>query len=202
MNDIVQCQISGPYACFTDFRFGCDGHSYPFITPSAARNIFQNIHWKKGEFNYEIVSIGIQKPIQFTSLMLNEFKSFGLNGPGERTQRSRTILVDVSYLIKARIVPCDGQDHGHVIGKHSNMFDRFLRRSAFRPPYLGMSDFDATYKPIDELSPQESETLNLDIDFGIVFYDFNYDKYMTPRFFHARVTSGWVITDPRKIEIK
>ena len=42
----VKLHVWGEYACFTRPEFKAERVSYDVITPSAARGIFEAVHWK------------------------------------------------------------------------------------------------------------------------------------------------------------
>ena len=74
-------EIWGDYACFTRPEFKVERFSYPVITPSAARAIFDAIyidftreHPKKPVMYWQISRIEILKPVQYIALMRNEVK--------------------------------------------------------------------------------------------------------------------------------
>jgi CRISPR-associated protein Cas5d len=73
-------EIWGDYGCFTRPELKVERFSYPCITPSAARNIFDAIYLefdketKKPAHRWEITKIEILEPIRYVALMRNEVK--------------------------------------------------------------------------------------------------------------------------------
>jgi CRISPR-associated protein Cas5d len=74
-------EVWGDYACFTRPEFKVERFSYPVMTPSAARAIFDAIyidftreHPKKPVMYWQISRIEILKPIGYIALMRNEVK--------------------------------------------------------------------------------------------------------------------------------
>lgn len=74
-------EVWGELACFTRPELKVERFSYPVITPSAARAIFDAIyldftreHPKKPVMRWQISRIEVLKPIQYIALMRNEVK--------------------------------------------------------------------------------------------------------------------------------
>ncbi len=67
-------RVWGDYACFTRPEMKVERVSYDVITPSAARAIFEAIHWKPA-IRWVIDEINVIKPIKFQTIMRNEVES-------------------------------------------------------------------------------------------------------------------------------
>jgi CRISPR-associated protein Cas5d len=73
-------EVWGELACFTRPEFKVERFSYPIITPSAARGIFDAIyldfdpHNKKPLMYWQLSRIELLKPVRYISLMRNEVK--------------------------------------------------------------------------------------------------------------------------------
>lgn len=73
-------EVWGDYGCFTRPELKVERFSYPCMTPSAARNIFDSIYLefdkdtKKPAHRWEITRIEILEPIRYVALMRNEVK--------------------------------------------------------------------------------------------------------------------------------
>jgi CRISPR-associated protein Cas5d len=74
-------EVWGDFACFTRPEFKVERFSYPVITPSAARAIFDAIYIdftkdvpKRPLMYWQITRIEILKPVQYIALMRNEVK--------------------------------------------------------------------------------------------------------------------------------
>lgn len=72
--------VWGEFACFTRPEVKVERFSYPVITPSAARGIYEAIYAKpnkdpeKAEFRWQITRIEILSPINYIALRRNEVK--------------------------------------------------------------------------------------------------------------------------------
>lgn len=73
-------KVWGDYGCFTRPELKVERFSYPCMTPSAARNIFDAIYLefdkatKKPAHRWEIMRIEILSPVRYVALMRNEVK--------------------------------------------------------------------------------------------------------------------------------
>ena len=81
-------EVWGDFACFSRPELKVERFSYPVITPSAARGIFDAIFCKpnkdptKAEFRWQITKIEVLNPPNYIALRRNEVKD---KGPNERT---------------------------------------------------------------------------------------------------------------------
>ena len=66
--------VWGDFACFTQPAFKVERFSYPVITPSAARGVFDAIYCKPKEFRWRIVRVEILTQPNFIALKRNEVK--------------------------------------------------------------------------------------------------------------------------------
>ena len=74
-------EVWGDFACFTRPELKVERFSYPVITPSAARAIFDAIYIdftrdapKRPVMHWQITRVEILKPVQYIALMRNEVK--------------------------------------------------------------------------------------------------------------------------------
>jgi CRISPR-associated protein Cas5d len=74
-------EVWGEYACFTRPEFKVERFSYPVMTPSAARAIFDAIYLEFGKTTpkqpamyWQVERIEILKPVRYIALMRNEVK--------------------------------------------------------------------------------------------------------------------------------
>src|ERR1700733_5804460 len=67
-------EVWGDFACFTRPELKVERFSYPVITPSAARGIFDAIYCKPVEFRWQITRVVILKPVLCIALRRNEMK--------------------------------------------------------------------------------------------------------------------------------
>lgn len=74
-------EVWGDYACFTRPELKVERFSYPVITPSAARGVFDAIYCKpshdgkSAEFRWQITQIEILSPPSYIALRRNEVKN-------------------------------------------------------------------------------------------------------------------------------
>jgi CRISPR-associated protein Cas5d len=73
-------EVWGDFACFTRPEMKVERFSYPIITPSAARGIFDAIYCKpnkdpsQAQFRWQVTKIELLKPIAYIALRRNEVK--------------------------------------------------------------------------------------------------------------------------------
>ncbi len=120
--------VKGPFACFTRPEFKVERVSYPVITPSAARGIFEAILMKPIEkpdparrqnkvgFRWWIMKMGIVSKGTMFSLVRNElgyesdshpWDGCDISSSANRAQRNSLILHNVEYLLEGRIEVAD-----------------------------------------------------------------------------------------------
>lgn len=216
-------EVWGEFACFTRPELKVERFSYPVITPSAARGIFDAILVKPKEFRWQVTQIEILKPIAYIALRRNEVKGristdsvkAWMRGIAPvqplladdekddqgRTQRQTMALRDVHYRLHAHIVPWPGFE-----SRVSAFDEQFRRRAAsgkcYYQPYLGCREFPAWF----ELRLEDDDgppPVPVDLDLGLMLYDVfdlsrpggPYDKpYITV--FPARVEGGIMKVPP------
>lgn len=185
-------EVWGEFACFTS-PMKVERWSYPFITPSAARGIFDAIFVNRHEFRWEIERIEILSEPKYFALMRNEVKEKGPSEPevrrwmadpsqirpiladgdtlttGDagkgRTQRQTMALRDVRYRLSARIVPWPGAPK--AMAAYEDQFIRRLERGQhFIHPSLGCREFPAWWG-----APSGQPAWQGDVDAGWMLYD-------------------------------
>ena len=67
-------EVSGDFACFTRPEMKVERVSYDFITPSAARAVFEAILWKPA-IRWHVRRIEVLRPVRWTSVRRNEVAS-------------------------------------------------------------------------------------------------------------------------------
>lgn len=186
-------EVWGEFACFTS-PMKVERWSYPFITPSAARGIFDSIFVNRHEFRWEIERIEILSEPKYIALMRNEVKE---KGPSEsevrrwiadlslirpiladgdafttgdaakgRTQRQTMALRDVRYRLTARVRPIPGAAKYPADVYDIRFRRRCLRGQQFLQPCFGCREFPAFWGAPSDAAPWEGEE-----DAGWMLYD-------------------------------
>jgi CRISPR-associated protein Cas5d len=182
-------EVWGDFACFTRPETKVERFSYPVITPSAARGIFDAIFCNRHQMWWQVRQIEVLNPPKFIALRRNEVKgrapadrtitswmkgeipqplmADGNDEATGRTQRQTMALKDVRYRITSEIRPWPGFEP-----KLSEFQDKFRRKArtgqCLYQPYLGCREFPAFFELTDE-SAAPPAALNLDI--GWMVYD-------------------------------
>jgi CRISPR-associated protein Cas5d len=189
-------EVWGDFACFSRPELKIERFSYPVITPSAARGIFDSIYAKPIEFRWQIERIEIYKPPAYIALRRNEVKDvvnvnavyrwmrgeepprpiyadadreFSGSDEKGRTQRQTMALKNVCYRLTASIWPWPG-----FTTKTHQLEDQFLRRASrgkcFCQPCFGCREFPAFFRTVDADDPVASPE-PWSADLGLMLYD-------------------------------
>lgn len=207
--DLSFClEVQGDYACFTRPEMKVERVSYDFITPSAARSVFEAILWKP-EIRWQVERIEILAPVRWISVRRNEVGAvistrnvqtamtagqgqLGLYVEDERQQRAGLFLRDVRYRLHARITAVKGEAL-HNPAKYAEMFTRRASKGqCVNQPYLGCREFDARFRLVTSPHGESEPCADVDGDFGWMLYDMDFSRPADPKptFFRARVVRG------------
>lgn len=123
-------EVWGDYACFTRPETKVERLSYPVITPSAARAIFDAIYIQfsksqppRGTFFWQISRIEILKPIVFISLTRNEVKG---------RASTRKVLQSISQPDALQPLLADATDDGSKETGRTQRQSMILREVRYR----------------------------------------------------------------------
>jgi CRISPR-associated protein Cas5d len=188
--------VWGDLACFSQPPFKVERFSYPVITPSAARGIYDSIYCKSKEFRWQLTGIEILTPPTYIALRRNEVKEKislnavlrwmdgketpepiwadgdrALTGSDEkgRTQRQTMALKDVRYRLHAHIRPWPGFENT-IQGLEAQFRRRAAHGKCIYQPYFGCREFAAYFELVEpEATP--AERIPLDMELGLMLYD-------------------------------
>ena len=191
-------KVWGELACFTRPELKVERFSYPVITPSAARGIFDAIYCKPEEFRWQVTRVDVLKPVRYIALRRNEVKekapsattilqwATGKKGAQPivaddtsreadkkgkgRTQRQTMALRDVCYYLYATMCPWPGFEH-----RLPALEARFRRRASqgkcFYQPYFGCREFPCYFELVEPGSKLEPPLGDFTLDIGLMLYD-------------------------------
>lgn len=191
-------EVWGDLACFTRPELKVERFSYPCITPSAARGVFEAIYAKPVEFRWQIRRIELLEKPAFLALRRNEVKekinvtavAAWMEGKREpepiwadgdrelvgtdekgRTQRQTMALRNVRYRMTAEIAPWPGHET-----KRAGLEAQFRRRAekgkCFYQPFLGCREFPAYFELVGTGTEGEHQApVDLDLEVGLMLYD-------------------------------
>lgn len=210
----------GELACFTRPEMKVERMTYPVITPSAARGIFDAIFWKPDEsFYWQIERVEVLNEPRYIALRRNEVKNrmdseatilawatgksepepLWADGVGSdqkgRTQRQTIALRNVRYRLHARMCSREGR----TLKAQDSQFERRASGGkCFYQPYFGCKEFPCYFELADRQSDFRPYPLNLDI--GLMLYDVFHLGSKTNQFskasislFRAKVDDGVLI---------
>jgi CRISPR-associated protein Cas5d len=214
LSDPLTIEVWGDLACFTRPELKVERMSYPMITPSAARGIFDAIFWKPG-MRWQIERIDVLRIPRFVPLRRNEVKSIvpertvrswmrgGQPEPlivdDDRTQRQTMALKDVRYRLHGRI-RCSSGRPGDLAAKVAQFRRRAGRGQCHHQPCFGCREFPAYFELLDGEQPPPPA---FDLPIGWMLYDvFDADApgdAFTPptvQIFEARIEAGVLRVPP------
>lgn len=189
-------EVWGEFACFSRPEMKVERFSYPVITPSAARGIFDAIYCRPREFRWQVKRIEMLKPPAYIALRRNEVKekvsvnavakwmkgklppvpifadvdqSFWGSDVRGRTQRQTMALKNVGYRLHAQIRPWP-----EFASRLPALEAQFRRRASqgkcFHQPYFGCREFPAYFRLVENDASSPSP-ISQDIDVGLMLYD-------------------------------
>lgn len=190
-------EVWGDFACFTRPELKVERYSYPIITPSAARGIFDAIYWKRSYgFYWQVERVEMLKPPGYIALRRNEVKDKAPNestllkwrdGKAEpeplwadgdrdlsgtdqkgRTQRQTMALKDVHYRLHAHLR--FRGDTADARGFDAQFERRAGNGQCHYQPHFGCREFPAFFALADD-APPRPEPFRLDLDLGYMLYD-------------------------------
>lgn len=194
-------EVEGKYALFTNPALKVERFSYPIITPSSIRSIFEAIFWKP-QIRWEPSKIEVLNEIKYVTFFRNEIKNKQSNRSenifieNDRTQRRSTILKDVKYRLHCNMFLNEiniNYDLVKGIDLHLKYINQFESRAKvggfFNQPYLGCREFFAKYKLITDFENLQAP-INQSNEYGINFYDFDYKNNYKQMYYNCSMNNG------------
>lgn len=139
--------VWGDFALFSRPDLRVERVSYPVITPSAARGVFEAVFWKP-EFTYRIRQIDVVRSGTTISVLRNEITDRQGRTPirieSSRTQRTALMLQNVRYVLHADLVL---RPHAtEPVTKYRCQLERRIEAGrCFHRPYLGTRECAAHF---------------------------------------------------------
>jgi CRISPR-associated protein Cas5d len=197
--DVHTLEVWGDLACFTRPEMKVERFSYPVITPSAARGIFDAIYWdgqRQGAeirpyFHWQITRIEILELPRYIALRRNEVKGrvpgnttlnqwmngsaepepLWADGGEEATGRTQRQTMALKN-VRYRLTAHMVPKSGQAWGKINASFVRRARGGkCFQQPYLGCREFPAFFEYIDDPIARPAHPVPLDQHLGLILYD-------------------------------
>ncbi len=179
-------EVWGELACFSRPEMKVERFSYPVITPSAARGIYDAIYCKpsrdgrSSEFRWQITEIEVLAPLRYISLRRNEVKEKAniksswiageespqpiwadgnrdLLGTDEKGRTQRQTMALKNVRYRLHAEIRPFNGYDHML---TGMEAQFRRRAAagkcIYQPYFGCREFPAYFELVDTDTPQQS----------------------------------------------
>jgi len=219
-NNIVEFEVSGDYALFSDpiTRVGGEKFTYQIPTYEAVKGVLQSIYWKP-TLIWIIDSVRVMNQIQTETKGIRPIKYTG----GGNDLSYYTYLKDCRYQVRAHFIWNDNrpelQDDRNE-HKHHNIATRMIERGGRRDVFLGTRECQAYVEPCRFGEGESFYENTPQLDFGVMYHGITYadeaysdetrDK-MTVRLWRAVMKQGIVAFIPpeqcihrsvREMEIK
>ncbi|GFP21259.1 CRISPR-associated protein Cas5d [Candidatus Hakubella thermalkaliphila] len=187
-------KVWGELACFTRPELKVERFSYPVITPSAARGIYDAIYCQPAEFRWQLTRIEVLAYPRYIALRRNEVKDkapssmiilrwmegkeevkpiFADDNPPDdtkgRTQRQTMALKNVCYRLHAYIRPWPGLE-ARLPALEAQFRRRASQGKCIYQPYLGCREFPAYFELVEPGAQMETPP-PIDLDIGLMLYD-------------------------------
>jgi CRISPR-associated protein Cas5d len=166
-------EVWGDFACFTRPELKVERFSYPIMTPSAARGVFDAIYAKPKEFRWQVTRVEMLRPVSYIALRRNEVsEKIGrgaevMYAEDVRQQRQTMALREPRYRVTAEIRPWPGFEAA-MPGLEAQFQRRAAHGKCYYQPYLGCREFAAYFEPAGEDGPAPVAE---DLDIGLMLYD-------------------------------
>jgi len=194
-------EVWGDFACFTRPEMKVERFSYPVITPSAARGVFDSIYWdgkRQGAkvrpyFHWQLTRIEILEFPRYIGLRRNEVKGrvpgattldrwmsgtesprpLWADGDDETTGRTQRQTMALKN-VRYRLTARIAPKKGFADGwgKFNASFQRRARvGKCFQQPYLGCREFPAFFEYIEGPRDTAPAPAPYDQHLGLMLYD-------------------------------
>lgn len=204
----------GLLAHFSGVSFGPERHTMLVPSHSACVGILRSVI-DKWAVRFAVESVSLLSVPQITPIKSNELKSFDckvgartgtaepIDSDTQRTQRTRTFLVEPDYLIRARIeLSPRFADTDDSVQKFDAMFTRRLAHGQFRyGPYLGIRECIAELTPVDD-EASLPPVADVSEDYGIAFFDKDMDADGEPAYLAPLRVERGVVRYPSFAEVR
>jgi CRISPR-associated protein Cas5d len=226
MSQTYCLKVTGDWACFSRPDLKTERFSYPVITPSAARAIYEAVFWKP-PVRWVITRIEVLKPIQYETVRRNEVDRIAGNPTRQamaggtttamalyvednRQQRAANILRDVAYRLYADMqIDARQLKPDETVTKYRQMFERRAGKGqCFNQPYLGCREFSACFELVSA-TPRPEDTPEPPIQhteaLGWMLYDLDFSNpaNIQPMFYNPVMTNGSILVPaPDSPEVK
>ena len=185
MSPIYRIHAYGPYALFNQPAFRSERISSLVPSHSAAVALPRGICGHKA-LDWIVLSLTLQSKPMFHPMLHNEL-NFDSNSPNKpifieeaRTQRTSVYLRDYDCIIEAQFKLSSKAGPEDNIPKFDQMFrDRLRMGVERRRIYFGTSEC----KCYLEAAEGPATPVDIDSDFGLMFYDVDWDDPETPYYF-------------------
>jgi hypothetical protein len=178
-------RAQGRCAHWGGIHFGPERASQVAPSRSANVGLLRSV-FGKYEFRWEPISVTFLRAPTSMAVMSNEMQSFDGTSALTSTQRLRTFMYGIDYVLRARILvaPCAGRDDN--MRKAEEIIGRRARQGYRRyQPYFGIRECSAHLSWIEDpstLPEQDASAVAFSANLGNVFYDIDMDDPERPAY--------------------
>ncbi len=194
--NIIQFELAGRYALFTDPVTACGGEkcSLPVPTYEALKGAARGIYASR-EFNWVIDAVRIMNRISTEAMSMTRLCYFG----GGRDISVYTYLRDVRYKVSSHLEFPDGTPP-ETQHKHYSIARRMLGKGGRREIYLGVRSCTAAVSPC-RFAEGEGFYDDISEDLGLMYHSIAYSgsEAVSVQHFNCRMEHG-VIAFPPPVE--
>lgn len=173
-NNIVEFEVSGDYALFSDpiTRVGGEKFTYQIPTYEALKGVLQSVYWKP-TLIWVIDSVRVMKQIQTETKGIRPIKYTG----GGNDLSYYTYLKDCCYQVRAHFIwnenrpELEGDRNEH---KHHNIAGRMIERGGRRDVFLGTRECQAYVGPCRFGAGESFYENTPQLDFGMMYHGITY----------------------------
>ncbi len=185
MNNIVEFQVTGKYALFTDplTKIGGEKFSYQIPTYEALKGILSSVYWKP-TIIWVIDQVRVMKRIKTQTRSARPVKYSGGNDLS-----LYTYLSDLEYQVQAHFewnLHRDDLAQDRNENKHYFIAKRMIERGGRRDVFLGTRECQGYVEPCRFGEGKGDYDGYGELAFGLMFHGFDYPDEIGKSEFHAR----------------
>ena len=196
--NIVEFQVSGDYALFSDplTRVGGEKFSYQVPTYESLKGIMASIYWKP-TIIWVIDKVRVLKPIQTEVKGIRPIKYFGGNDLSYYTY-----LKDCTYQVRAHFIWNENRPelkHDRIENKHHEIAKRSIIKGGRRDIFLGTRECQGYVEPcVFGTGAGAYDDIN-ELGFGLMYHGITYadeayspetENHMTANFWYPVMKNG------------
>lgn len=185
MDNIVEFEVSGKFALFTDplTRIGGEKFTYQIPTYEAVKGVLSSVYWKP-TIIWIIDKVRVMHPIKTETRNIRP-----INYSGGNDLAIYTYLTNVKYQVQAHFewnLHREDMAKDRNENKHYFVAKRMIERGGRRDIFLGTRECQGYVEPCKFGEKQGFYDHYGNLDFGLMFHGFDYPDEIGKNELHAR----------------